>query len=142
MGFEVDIQLNIDELIARLRRMEANSMTLPMESFAALVLGEVDDMFKTQGASGADGTWAPFSPETLKRHPRRVGGMLLQDTGATANIQVGSFDEQSFVVRSPTAYARFHITGTRHMPKRNFFALNFPELLDQMSELVMQELKV
>jgi hypothetical protein len=141
MSADVDIRLDVDELKARLNRMSANAATLPMDAFAAMVVADVDDMFQTQGASGSDGEWAPFQRATLIRHPRRIGGMLLQDTGATANIQVAEVTEQSFRVRSPTAYAGFHVRGTRFMEKRNFFALNFPDLLERMSELALEELK-
>jgi len=141
MSADVDIRINVDELVAKLTRMSANAATLPMDAFAAMMVADVDDLFQSQGKTGTDGEWAPFRPATLLRHPRRIGGMLLQDTGATANIQVTEVTQQSVTIRSPTSYAGFHVTGTRSMAKRNFFAINYPDLVERMSELAIEELK-
>jgi phage gpG-like protein len=137
----VDIRLDVDELVARLNRMEAASMNLPMDAFATITLGYVEEMFQTQGAVGTQGEWDPLLLSTLQRHPRRVGGMILQDTGAMANVQVMDVQEQSFVVKSPKDYARWHIRGTRHMARRDFFALNFTDLLNEMSDFVFEEIR-
>jgi len=135
-----EVRLDVDELILHLQRFDANSRTLPMDAFAALVIGEVDLVIESEGAEGTDGRWEPFSEETLRRHPRRVGGMLLQDTGATAVIQVKEVSEQTVVIASPTEYAEHHLQGTRNMPKRDFFALNFPRVLEELGEIALEEI--
>ena len=65
--------------------------------------------------------------------------MLLQDTGATANIQVFAVEPQAVVIGSPTQQAPFFLRGTRNMVARDFFALNFPKVLDALGDLALQE---
>ena len=140
-GDLVSVRIDTDELVAKLDRMGANSKNLPLDAFAALAIAEVDDVIQSEGVKGTDGQWDPLSSETLRRWPRRRGGKLLQDTGALANIQVAKVEEQSFTLASPKDYAKFHVTGTRNMPKRDFFALDFASLMEQFGELALEEIK-
>lgn len=137
----VSVRFDVEPLVQQLERMGANAYTLPMDAFAQLVLNDIEEMFETQGAAGTDGEWDPLTAATLKRHPRRIGGMLLQDTGATANMQIRDVHEMGFTYFSPTSYSKFHITGTEHMVKRDFFALNFSDLFDRMGELALEEIR-
>ncbi len=136
---EIEITLDVTSLNRALRRYQVKTQNLPMDSFANLLLQEAEEMFASEGASGAEGAWRPLSPVTFKRNPRRIGGMILQATGATANIQVKEIAAFSVTVESPTAYAHFHLSGTDAMPRRDFFAFKFPKLLDAMADLVLQE---
>jgi phage gpG-like protein len=140
-GDLVEVRLDPDDLVMRIERMGGNSKMLPMDAFAALVVAEIDDVFQSEGVEGTEGKWDPLSLETLRRHPRRRGGKILQDTGAMANVQVKEAGDMRVVIASPTGYAQHHITGTRNMPKRDFFALNFEELLEELGILALQEME-
>lgn len=130
-----------------LHRFEERNKNLPMTQLAEAFVGAVDDMFESEGASGTEGKWQPMAQATVDRHPRRAGGRLLQDTGATANIQIkgpkgGSQGTKAsgFTLVSPTAYSRYLVDGTEHMPARDFFALRFNDVMDEFADDVLQEL--
>lgn len=135
----IDVEFDVSDVLRATNRYGARNKNLPMDQLGQLLSSEADDVFQSQGASGSKGAWQPMSPNTVKRHPRRAGGMLLQDTGRTANIQIGSFDQNSVTVFSPTSQATFHLSGTEFMPERDFFALRFPEVLDALGDVVLQE---
>jgi len=139
-GDDVFVRVDADSLIARINSLDQNVSSLPMDLFGQLIVNEVDEAFQSQGASTERGRWEPFNPRTLKRHPRRIGGMLLQDTGATANVQVMEVTADSVTVRSVTKQSRWHIEGTEHMPRRDFFALRFDRLLEELGEMVLEEI--
>lgn len=122
-----------------LGRMEKRERSIPMDHFATYLMSAVDDVIQSEGKAGSDGAWAPFSPRTFKIHPRRIGGKLLQDTGALANVQVIDVQAQSVTVASIPFYAKFHQTGTKWMPKRDPFAVNFPKLLEEIAEDLLQQ---
>lgn len=140
-GAEISVRVDHAALIARLQRFDQNLEILPMDVLGTLLLGEIDEVIVSQGAKGTDGRWEPFSPRTLKRHPRRIGGTLLQDTGALAAVQVVETGPTKIVIASAPAYSRWHLEGTRKMPKRDFFALNFPRVLEEMGEIVLESLQ-
>lgn len=134
------ITVDMRELQLVLKRTSQRSKNLPMKLYATQFLSEVDDVIQSEGAAGTKGKWEPFADSTLERHPRRVGGSLLQDTGALAAIQVKQITGTSFVLESNPHYAKYHLTGTEHMPERDFFAVNFQKALDDMGDEVLQEL--
>lgn len=136
---EVEVRFDMSGLRKAIHRYETKTKNLPMDLLGTLMVNATDEMFETQGASGADGVWEPMSPATIVRNPRRAGGQLLQATGATANIQVDEVSEFSVTIISPTGYSGFHIDGTEHMPKRDFFAFQFSQVLDAMGDLALQE---
>lgn len=134
-----EVEFDVSALLRVERKFITRNKNLPMDLLGQLLVSEVDDVFQTEGAAGADGAWQPMSPATVERNPRRSGGQLLQATGATANIQVGNTSENSVTIFSPTSQAKFHLSGTEFMPKRDFFALRFDDVLEAMGDLVLQE---
>lgn len=139
MADEVKVEFDTRELNQAIRRYENKSKNLPMDVVGQLMVNEAEGMFQTQGAAGSEGPWQSFNPNTILRDPKRAGGMLLQKTGATANIQVESVSEFSVSVISPTGYSGFHIEGNADLPERDFFAYKFSSFLDSMGDLVLQE---
>lgn len=135
----IDVEFDVSEVLRAIDRLGQRNKNLPMDLIGQMLVSEVDDVFQSQGSAGSAGPWQPMSPNTVARHPRRAGGMLLQDSGRTANIQVGSFDEHSVTVFSPTSQAKFHLSGTEFMPQRDFFALRFNDVLDALGDVVLQE---
>lgn len=115
------------------------------------VLGEivstaVDDVIQSQG----NGQWPWLSATTLKLHPKRRGGKLLQDRGHLANLQT-SRGPGYVKVRSPAPYAGFHITGTKQkniyranaphtMPVRDFMDIDFESALDELADTILREI--
>lgn len=136
---EIEIKVDTSSLGKALRRYEDRTKQPPMPALANLLINEVDEVFQTQGAAGTDGEWDSLKDSTLKRNPRRVGGQILQATGATAAIQVQELTAFSVVVESPTSYAGYHVTGTKFMKKRDFFAIKFSHVLDEMADMALQE---
>ena len=112
------------------QRVEAYPMALISEGLATAV----DDLIQAEG----DGQWAPLSPNTLRRRPRRKGGMLLQDYGLLADIQTregGDWAE----AWSPAPYAGFHITGTEWMPERDWTDIPMASVLEQFTEDILDD---
>lgn len=137
---EGTVEVDVKELLRAIDGYEERIKNLPMDMYAMLLVSKVDEMFQTEGAAGTDGPWEPLMASTLKRYPRRKGGQILQDTGATA-ASVGA-DERGHVISlyAGTAQTKFHIEGTDNMVRRDFFALNFPLVLEELASLVAQEL--
>lgn len=135
-----DVEFDTSDLRTKIRSYENRLKNLPMEVYSALLLGYVDEMFETQGASGVDGPWEPLKESTLKRHPRRRGGQILQDTGATAGEQDQRIVGQQITMRPTTAYGGWHIEGTTKMVRRDYYAINFPKFLSELDELVLVDL--
>lgn len=136
---EVIVDFNMEQLTRTLRRFQTKTTNQPMDLLGQLVVNAVDEMFETEGEAGTDGGWDPLKDSTIMRSPRRSGGSILQDTGAMAAVQVTEVSGFSVTVGSAAAYSRFHLEGTKTMVKRDFFALNFPKLLDAMADLALQE---
>lgn len=135
------IELDVSDLIEDLQGYEDRLKNLPLDLYGMMMISKVDEMFQSEGASGTDGPWEPLSPSTIKRHPRRAGGMLLQDTGAMAASNFTSERGFDLTLYNTSGQSRWHLGGTEHMPKRDFFAINFAELLDEMGENAIQELQ-
>lgn len=136
---EVNVQVDVSDLNRAIHRYEDRTKNLPMDLVGQMLVNAADEMFDTEGAAGTDGPWTPLAESTLKRYPRRVGGQILQDTGATAAVQVDEIQEFSVTITSPTGWSGFHIDGTRYMPKRDFFAFDFGKVLDDVGDEVLQE---
>ncbi len=139
MAGDVEVVFDMSELNRAIRRYENKTKNLPLDLLGQLVLNETDEMFQTEGAVGSEGGWSPLKPSTIVRNPRRAGGQILQATGATANIQIDEASNYTLKFSSPTGYSGFHTEGTEHMVSRDFFALNFPKVLDAMGDLALQE---
>jgi hypothetical protein len=134
-----DVEIDATDMLEELSGYEDVLKNLPMEVYGMLLVSKVDEMFQSQGAAGTDGAWDPLMASTLKRHPRRRGGMILQDTGATA---AGVYAEQvghTMQLMASTHQSRYLLGGTENMVKRDFFALNFAAVLEELGEMVVQE---
>lgn len=137
----MDVKVDVDTsaLERSIRRFEGRVKNLPMDVVGQLLVNAAEEMFETEGAAGTDGAWRPLMETTIRRHPRRAGGQILQDTGATANIQIGEVSAFDVTIVSPTGYAGFHLDGTEYMVKRDFFAFNYASVLDEVGDELLQE---
>jgi len=135
----VEVKFETVKLSRILHRYKARNKNLPMDLVGQLIVNDVEEAFETQGGSTTDGGWDPLADSTIMRTPARAGGRILQRSGAMAAIQVTKVSGFRVTVASPVEYSKFHLEGTKHMPKRDFFALNFPNLLDSIGDLLLQE---
>lgn len=96
----------------------------------------VDDKFQDEGPR-----WPQLAPATILR--RRGGGQgarILQDTGILATT-IGVDSGADFAeVFTNVEYARFHITGTRNMPQRDFFDIDETRALDLAARLITESI--
>ena len=135
---EVTARFDMTEVVQeldRLLRRAYNSRDINMQ-VATIMQRMVDDKFEEEGPG-----WQPLSAATLDR--RRGGGAgarILQDTGVLANgIAVGAGDDFAEVFTN-TQYAKFHVEGTRFMPKRDFFDIDLDAAMADASELILEDI--
>jgi phage gpG-like protein len=126
-GVTVDMSDLLRELERRGRTVRNLDELMPR--LGAILQTHMDDYIQSEGA----GSWPPFSPETLIRHPRRRGGMLLQDTGLLAQLQMDA-GRDSVEVFSPAPYTKYHKST------RDITALDMDPVLAEMSETLQEEL--
>lgn len=127
-GVEMDMSDVLRELDRRGR--VARNLDEVMPRLGEILKTHMDDYVQSEG----DGNWPPFSAETLRRNPRRVGGMLLQDTGLLADFQVDA-QSDSVEVFSPAPYAGHHVRS-----KRDPTAIDMASALAEMSLTLQDEL--
>lgn len=119
---------------------------------------EVLEVFETQGY----GEWPPFAPSTLQARSfkprarnkdgslkrtkkgklvkrRRIKGTpkLLQDTGLLVGSLTPVWNASEVEVYTNVRYAKFHITGTRHMPQRNFLSIDLDAYESDVASMIV-----
>lgn len=132
-------QANFDmsELCEAVQRMEERARQVPMAVVAAPFVTAIDDEIQSEGR----GRWPGFAEATLRMHPHRKGGKLLQDTGRLANIQVYDMTAVgSAVIFSPAEYAWKHADGYKRIPKRDFLDIDMDDTLEKACNAVVQEI--
>jgi hypothetical protein len=130
----VNVTVDVDELEAIIKIIDSRSNTVPVSTIAEQMLADIDDLIQSEGG----GSWEDFAPATLLRHPRRIGGKLLQDTLELGTIQyeagLGTFGDY-IEVFSPAPYAKYHRTGTKYMPKRDFLDIDMDKSLEEAADI-------
>jgi phage gpG-like protein len=145
MTLPVNVKFDMRKLNKLLERYETNARSISMDIVGGTVAAAIDDLIQSEGG----GNWEPFSPVTLKLHPRRRGGSLLQATGQLANMQVDS-DRNWTTITSPAPYAIYHHTGTNRvrgwvfsdegMPKRDFLDIDMDATLEKAAQLILADI--
>lgn len=116
----------------------------PEGIIADTIVASIDDLIASEG----NGSWPPFSPVTLKVHPKRRGGKLLQDTGQLAQMQPESAPGLA-TVTSPAPYAFYHqeetnvrglVNSSRKKPIRDPMGIDLMETLEEACVLIVQEI--
>ena len=136
------VEFKVEKLQARIKAMGARSKNLPMDLLGQIMADAIDDVIDSEGKAGTQGKWDPFvwERETGRRpDPRRVGGKLLQDIGLLANIQVDA-GQNEVLVGSPAPYAHFHLVEGPNRPVRDFLAIDFDAVLEEISDVVTREI--
>jgi len=131
----IDVKFDMKEIENILKEYTSKIKNIPMSVIAEMLATEIDDEIQTEGR----GRWPAFALETIKRHPERAGGSLLQDKGILANIQkkIGNNWAKAYSKRK---FARFHVTGTKNMPARNFLDIQMEKVLEEMAAYITDEI--
>lgn len=132
------IRFDTKDVRNKLLRLGRRGKNFDNRLITALLLEFVEDNFDSEGSKGTAGKWSPLKASTIERHPNRSSGALLFNTGLLANFQSVTQDATS-IVWSPAPYAKFHVTGTEHMAKRNPFAINRKAFRDEAARLIVLE---
>lgn len=138
MSFRDVVTVDMGHVERRITALAERFNNIPLAVLASDVQLAVDDLIQSEGVLSGE-RWQALSDETLRRHPRRIGGLLLQDTGLLANLQTFVGDD-FFGVRSPAPYAGYHVTGTKNMPARDFLAVDIATLLGSLAEEIASEI--
>src|SRR5262249_10325179 len=100
-----------------------------MADVAELFVSAVGGMFRGEGSGRPDSAPSP-------RRPRR-GGKILQCRGSPAGNNQASFGAGFAEATTDVPYARFHATGTKHMPQRDFTDVN-DAVFDEAAEILLE----
>lgn len=128
------VHFDLSDLVSVFNDIADSVESYPMELVTTDMVGSVDELIDSQG----NGEWDPLKDSTIRRHPRRAGGRLLQDTGLLANIQPSNGPDWAEVA-SPAPYSGFHVTGTRNMVKRDWTDIDMDLLLDNILDAIMED---
>lgn len=135
----VDVRVDVTQVDAVLRGYVSRSKNIDQSFIAQVLTTAVDDVIQSEGRAGDEGPWKPMQPATWHWNPRRKGGRLLQATGLLANMQDVSGDGFA-KIKSPAPYAHWHVTGTKHMAKRNFLAIDLGKASEEIGEYLTAEI--
>ncbi len=132
----VDVTLDVVDLERVVDSVGWRVKDIPMSLLGEGMITAIDELIQSEG----DGKWTPFAASTLLRHPRRAGGLLLQNTGLLANLQMETGPDW-VEVESPAPYSYWHTVGTKRtkMPARDFLAVDMGAVLEELADLVADE---
>jgi phage gpG-like protein len=126
-----------DELTAALAdfRRRGNNQRDAMRHCALILVEEVDDMFETSG----HGQWPPLAASTRKY--RGESARILMDTGRLAASITPKWDGDSAEAYTNVSYAKYHTSdGPRaYLPKRDFFDINIPAVVDEFVDFILKK---
>lgn len=128
MAVSMKLTVNSKETEALLQKVagKVDNFQTPLKQSGVYMEGAIGRRFSHTSS------WAPLSPATIRRHPHRAGGRVLNDTGRLrASVTSGATKQLSpTVLRYGTSlvYAPLHNFGgqTRfgYVPKREFLYFN------------------
>jgi len=128
-----------DDVERVLREFEVRARGVPKGVLAEGLITAVDDLIQAEGRPPH--SWPELLPSTEARNPKRIGGKILQDSGLLAAFQEssGSPGPDWVQVESPAPYAGFHVTGTRHMERRDPTDIDLESVVEGMTAMVAAE---
>jgi len=136
----VKVEFITDQFQGVLLAYNARKRAIPLDVIAQSLITAIDDRLQSEG----NGQWLPLQNTTLERHPNRLGGSLLQDTGLLAQIQQspGSPNPNWVEVMSPAKYAIYHTSDRprKVIPLRDFLAIDMPRVLEQIGNTLLAEI--
>lgn len=129
--FEIKADTNLSKVLAELEA-KGKSIDRGLPVVAEMLLGAVQDVFEAEGPG-----WEPLA-EVTKAKRRGTSYKILQDTGLLAGSLEPSYGSTYAEVVDGTTYGHYHVTGTKHMRKRDWTDLGPFEqpLLDEVAEFL------
>jgi phage gpG-like protein len=131
------ITVDTRELAGTIVRIKSDAMMgirHAMPIIAESLVAAVSDVYEAEGPG-----WADLQDSTVKQR-RGSSYKILQDTGVMAGSTSPGYGADWAEAFAGTSYADFHATGTRHMVKRNPFALGpfEADVLEEAADVVAQ----
>lgn len=144
----VNVHFDMRELESAIGSIYEQVQDVALPIIGETVSAAVDELIQSEGATGTQGPWKPFSPNTFKPdiHPRRRGGKLLQDTGLLADIQT-EIGYEVVDVLSPAPYGVYQKEGVNPnpwpgfdpIPSRDYLAIDLEKVLEEAAESILEE---
>ena len=107
-----------------------------MRHCALILVEEVDDMFETSG----HGKWQPLAKSTRAR--RGESARILMDTGRLAASITPAYSGNTAEAYTNVNYAKYHTSDAEprtRIPKRDFFDIDVPAVLDEFVDFILKE---
>ena len=130
----MSVEFDISYLCKEVRIIGEDIAGIDLKFLRDNILESVMNQFETEG----EGSWEPLSPNTLKKKKNPAAGMLV-DTGAMKRSIFGEYSSTEVVISVGVPYAKYHMTGTKNMPQRDFSAINLQEIVDFATGQIMQD---
>jgi phage gpG-like protein len=131
-GVEVDLRELMKHADAKRRRLLTLGKVTP--TIASLLVSAVEDVFEAEGPG-----WDKLDPKTIKQR-RSPAVKILQDTGVLATSIHPEHGHDFGAATAGASYGIFHVTGTKHMPKRDFTAIDWDETLEDIVAIILDHL--
>lgn len=133
------VSVDFDDLVALLDayRRRGGNQREAMRFVATMLVEEVDEMFETSG----HGQWPPLAASTRKY--RGDSARLLMDTGRLAASITAAATSNTAEAFTNVSYAKYHVSDEeprRHVPKRDFFAIDMEPVLDEFVDFLIKEI--
>ena len=128
---EIKVESDLNKVLVELAG-KGNAIDKGLPVVAEMLLGAVHDVFEAEGPG-----WEPLADVT-KAARRGTSYKILQDTGLLVGSLEPSYGSTYAEVVDGTTYGHYHVTGTKHMPQRDWTNLGpFEEpLLDEVAEFL------
>lgn len=130
------------DLLNQLRDRVADTQPA-MREIAGVLADQVEQAFADQADPTTGKKWPAFSPDYLKRNPKRQGGQLLQASGQLATSIQSEYGRDYAAVGTNKIYAAIHqfgglpgmAPGPAAVPARPYLGLS-PEGEQEIIEIV------
>ena len=117
-------------------QQKGQSIDKALPIIGEMLLGAIQDVFQAEGPG-----WDDLAPST-KAQRRGIDYMILQDTGVMAGSAEPVYGNTYVDAVFGASYAVYHVTGTKHMPRRDPTDLGPREapLLDEVAAFLTSQL--
>ena len=134
----VEVGIGDADLVAALEywHRKGKNQRDAMRHCALILVEEVDDMFETSG----HGKWKGLAASTRKR--RGESARILMDTGRLAASITPVYDANTAEAFTNVSYAKYHVSDQEprtKIPKRDFFDINVPAVVDEFVDFILKE---
>lgn len=107
-----------------------------MRHTSEILVSAVNDVFEAQGPG-----WPALAPATITaRRGGGAGARMLIDSGNLVGSITRAWAAHEAEAYTEVPYAGFHVSGTSRMPARDFMAVNWDEVMDEVHRLALLQL--